>query len=304
MAILRPEKIIYGVEDMEAGVRYFEDWGLELVESGETGADFKTAENQHVVLRKKSDPDLPPVPNDGPTAHEVIWGVTDADDLERFGSALSTDRDVRIDDDGSVHSIDESGFAIGFMVAERTPVELPAVDMNYHTNITRLNTPVMPDARVKPVRMGHVVYGIKRADAERASAFYMDRLGFKLTDRCQDMGDFMRVPGLTDHHSLFLSFRADVAAFNHIAFEVDNLDAVMMGGTYMNSQGWETASGPGRHYHGSNVFWYTHNPSGGSTEYFSDMDRMDDDWESRIFEQGQGYASWVIGGKRLIQKPA
>ncbi|MBT6292873.1 MAG: glyoxalase, partial [Rhodospirillaceae bacterium] len=44
MAILRPEKIIYGVEDMEAGVRYFEDWGLELVESGETGADFKTAE--------------------------------------------------------------------------------------------------------------------------------------------------------------------------------------------------------------------------------------------------------------------
>lgn len=304
MPIIRPEKIIYGVEDMEAGIRYFEDWGLELVESGDAGADFKTAENQHVVLRKKSDPDLPAAPDDGPSVHEVIWGVTEAVDLERLGTALSADRDVRTGADGSLHSFDESGFAIGFMMAARTPVELPAVDMNYHTNIARLNQTVMPDARVKPVRMGHVVYGIKKADAERASAFYMDRIGFKLTDRCQDMGDFLRVPGLTDHHSLFLNFRPDVTAFSHIAFEVDNIDAVMMGGNYMNSKGWETESGPGRHYHGSNVFWYTHNPSGGSTEYFSDMDRMDDDWETRVFEQGQGYASWLIGGQRQNAKPA
>ncbi len=73
MPILRPKKIIYGAEDMEAGVRCFEDWGLELVESGDTGADFKTAENQHLILRKKLDPDLPAMPNDGPTVHAVIW---------------------------------------------------------------------------------------------------------------------------------------------------------------------------------------------------------------------------------------
>ena len=70
-----------------------------------------------------------------------------------------------------MHSTDESGFAIGLVVAERTPVEIPAADMNYHTNITRLNTPVMPDARVKPVRMGHVVYGIQRAMRNEPAPF-------------------------------------------------------------------------------------------------------------------------------------
>ena len=297
MPIQRPEKVIYGVEDMAAGIRYFEDWGLELLDSGDAGAEFKTGENQHILLRLKSDPELPDAPGEGSTAHEVIWGVTGADDLESIGGELSADRDVRTDADGSLHSRDESGFAIGFMVSDRTPVEIAAPDLNFHNNITRLNKTVMPDARVKPIRMGHVVLEIKKADAERASAFYMDRLGFKLTDRCKDIGDFLRVPGLTDHHSLFLNFRPDHTQFSHIAFEVDDIDAVMMGGNYMNSRGWETESGPGRHYHGSNIFWYTRNPSGGSTEYFSDMDRMDDDWQPRVFEQTQGYASWLIGGR-------
>jgi catechol 2,3-dioxygenase-like lactoylglutathione lyase family enzyme len=297
MPILRPEKIIYGVEDLAAGVRYFEDWGLELLESGDAGAEFKMPENQHVVLRLKSDPDLPASPEAGSTAHEVVWGVTEAADLERLGAELAKDRDVKTDADGTLHSFDESGFGIGFMLAARTPVEITAPDLNFHNNITRLNQTVMPPPRVKPLRMGHVVYEIKKADAERASAFYTDRIGFKLTDRCHDIGDFLRVPGLTDHHSLFLNFRPDVVQFSHIAFEVDDIDAVMVGGGYMSTQGWETASGPGRHYHGSNIFWYTHNPSGGTTEYFSDMDRMDDDWQPRIFEQGQGYASWLVGGR-------
>ena len=36
---------------------------------------------------------------------------------------------------------------------------------------------------------------------------------------------------------------------------------------------------------GSNLFWYFANPCGGATEYFADMDRMDDDWEPRDLGQ-------------------
>ena len=75
MPIQRPEKVIYGVEDMAAGIRYFEDWGLELLDSGDAGAEFKTGENQHILLRLKSDPELPDAPGEGSTAHEVIWGA-------------------------------------------------------------------------------------------------------------------------------------------------------------------------------------------------------------------------------------
>ena len=37
MTISRIESVAYGVEDVPAGIRYFEDWGLECVERSEHG---------------------------------------------------------------------------------------------------------------------------------------------------------------------------------------------------------------------------------------------------------------------------
>ena len=34
MKICRIESLLYGVEDLEAGIRYFEDWGVPLVKRG------------------------------------------------------------------------------------------------------------------------------------------------------------------------------------------------------------------------------------------------------------------------------
>ena len=45
---------------------------------------------------------------------------------------------------------------------------------------------------------------------------------------------------------------------------------------------------------GSNLFWYFNNPCGRRTEYYADMDQMDDDWKPRIWEKNPGFAMWML----------
>ena len=59
MTILRVESLIVGVEDLEAGMRYFEDWGLTRTASGAHGADFTLPSGQTILLRSAMDTVLP-----------------------------------------------------------------------------------------------------------------------------------------------------------------------------------------------------------------------------------------------------
>jgi len=97
MTIQRVERIVYGVEDMDAGARYYRDWGLKEVESGSQRALFRTRSNQTIELRPADDPSLPPSPDPaGSTVRAVVWGVADEAGLKQLGEAVGTDRDVMI----------------------------------------------------------------------------------------------------------------------------------------------------------------------------------------------------------------
>ena len=62
-------------------------------------------------------------------------------------------------------------------------------------------------------------------------------------------------------------------------------EQIVLGGKFMREQEWTTARNPGRHNLGSNLHWYFNCPLGGEFEYFSDMDRMDDNWEPRMWDK-------------------
>ncbi len=79
-----------------------------------------------------------------------------------------------------------------------------------------------------------------------------------------------------------------------MAFEVRDFDEIIFGGKNMKSKGWKPYAPPGRHIMGSNLFWYFTNPSGGQSEYFADMDIMDDDFQTRNWEKSPGYAMWML----------
>src|SRR5262249_49884694 len=157
----RIESVVYGVEDVADGIRYFEDWGLECVERGEHGADFATPAGQSILLRAAGDAALPPAVQSGSTLREVIWGVDNGGALEKIGAELTRDREVKPGADGVLHTRDVSGFAIGFcgMAPARK-----STGGRKNTGPTRVNHPFDPERRARPLRIGHVVYGVRKKD--------------------------------------------------------------------------------------------------------------------------------------------
>ena len=289
MTITRIERVVYAVDDIPLCTRFFEDFGLE---------GLRTAVGQHVVLRPADDPDLPAPLEDGPTLREVVWGVDSQQSLDGLRAELERDREVRVDEDGSLHTLDETGFGLGFAVQEVAEplVEYPGV--NGFGGRTRLNRPLDPPGRVRPLRICHVALNIPKRGKDEAVAFYLDRLGFKATDVVEPMGVFMRAPGDADQHTMLLCHRPDRAGINHTAYEVASFDEVINGANHMIENGWREARKLGRHTIGSNVFRFVHAPCGGRVEYAADMDRVDDTFVTRVHAETPPHHLWTLQSNR------
>ena len=289
MTITRIERVVYAVDDIALCTRFFEDFGLERL---------RTAVGQQVSLRSVDDPGLPAALEDGPTLREVVWGVDSQESLDGLRAELERDREVRVDEDGSLHTLDETGFGLGFAVQDVVEplVEYPGV--NGFGSRTRLNRPLDPPGRVRPLRICHVALNIPKRGKDAAVAFYLDRLGFKATDVVEPMGVFMRAPGDADQHTMLLCHRPDRAGVNHTAYEVASFDEVINGANHMIENGWREARKLGRHTIGSNVFRFVHAPCGGRVEYAADMDRVDDTFVTRVHAETPPHHLWTLQSNR------
>lgn len=128
------------------------------------------------------------------------------------------------------------------------------------------------------LRLGHCVLAV--SDFRRSEAWYKARFGFITSDEVEAapgvaMGAFMRcdrgdVP--TDHHTLFLAQLPSGKGFNHAAFEVANLDDLMLGHDHLKAHRRTPAWGVGRHILGSQVFDYWKDPWGHELEHWTDGD--------------------------------
>ncbi len=129
-----------------------------------------------------------------------------------------------------------------------------------------------------PRRVGHVVFGTP--DVEASTTFYVEGLGFKISDLVGGgLAAFLRCS--PDHHNLLLA-PAPVPCLNHYAFEMDDIDAIGLAGMQAIAEDPECGvAGIGRHVVGANLFWYLLDPAGGMFELFADMDQITDDdrWE-------------------------
>jgi catechol 2,3-dioxygenase-like lactoylglutathione lyase family enzyme len=90
-----------------------------------------------------------------------------------------------------------------------------------------------------PVKLTHIVFN--SADAEASGHAVEDVLGFRVSDRTKGMV-FVRCND--SHHSTAFA-RAGFSSLNHIAFEMEDLDAVMRGIGRMRDHGFAPAWGPG-----------------------------------------------------------
>ena len=128
------------------------------------------------------------------------------------------------------------------------------------------------------VRLGHVVLNV--SDFRASERWYKDRFGFITSDEVRlspelALGAFLRCDRgdtPTDHHTLFLAQSPKGAGFNHAAFEVVDLDDLMLGHQRLKDGGRHAEWGVGRHVLGSQVFDYWRDPWGHTLEHWTDGD--------------------------------
>jgi catechol 2,3-dioxygenase-like lactoylglutathione lyase family enzyme len=141
-------------------------------------------------------------------------------------------------------------------------------------------------------RVGHA--GLRVRDFRRSEAWYKSRFGFLSSDevylgapdniiaafmRC-DRGDVH-----ADHHTLVcVGVGEGEVGLDHVAFEVEDFDAVMVGHEHLKQAGHDHKMGVGRHVLGSQVYDYWCDPWGQVLEHFTDGDLLDDRHETGVHD--------------------
>lgn len=145
------------------------------------------------------------------------------------------------------------------------------------------------EGRDLPVKLTHVVFN--SADAEATADFAERVLNFRVSDRTRGMV-FVRCN--ESHHSTAFA-RAGFASLNHIAFEMQDIDAVMRGIGRLRDHGLHPQWGPGRHGPGANVFAYFVAPFGAVVEFSTAVDKVTEDYRVGAPED------WTWPAKRIDQ---
>ena len=181
-----------------------------------------------------------------------------------------------------VRLTDPDGYLVevvaGQACAEPDPPR-PGPLRNSASSRPRLRQPVrLEQAPAHVRRIGHAV--LKVRDFRRSEAWYKARFGFLTSDEVEaapgvPLGAFMRCDRgdkPADHHTLFLAQLPGELGILHAAFEVADLDDLMLGHQHLKARKREAAWGVGRHIMGSQVFDYWKDPFGNELEHWTDGD--------------------------------
>jgi catechol 2,3-dioxygenase-like lactoylglutathione lyase family enzyme len=226
---------------------------------------------------------------------ELTVAADDSDDLDSVAARL---RALGLPVTRTADSVSAEEPVAGFRAVVRIATRLaqpqaPAIPYNGPGRIERRDARapgVTREGPVRPRKLGHVVLG--STDPEAIRRFFVEGLGFKVSDEMKGQGAFLRCS--TDHHNV-LVVRAPVNFLHHTSWQVDDVDEVGRGATAMLTDHPERhVWGLGRHHAGSNFFWYLKDPAGTFSEYYSDMDCIVDDqlWKPEVFDGARGLLNW------------
>jgi catechol 2,3-dioxygenase-like lactoylglutathione lyase family enzyme len=177
---------------------------------------------------------------------------------------------------------DPNGYGVEVVAGQAIgEASLPFTDIPLNTALEkpRLRATVRLESAPAHVRrIGHAVLQV--SDFRRSEKWYKDRFGFLTSDEVEaakdvPLGAFMRCDRgdkPSDHHTIFLAQFPGKVRFLHAAFEVANLDDLMLGHAYLKAKKREPAWGVGRHIMGSQVFDYWKDPFGNELEHWTDGD--------------------------------
>jgi hypothetical protein len=212
----------------------------------------------------------------------VDIGCHDDDDLRAVQQRLETGGSSVTRTSDSISVLDPSSrvqITVRVAEPEAAIAPVPLVTPNAPGAVVRTNerAPAVFSRPRPPRRLGHLVIGTPDLRATRD--LLVDGIGCKVSDEVDGIIHFLRCS--TDHHNIGL-VESPVPILQHYSWECDDLDHVGHTATalYRTDPSRHTW-GIGRHFAGSNFYWYLSDPSGSFLELYSDLDRITDDavWE-------------------------
>lgn len=284
MALHRLNGVTIGVPNVEETAAFYRDFNLKESAPGH----FASADGGEQLALVSS-----PVRR----LLELNVGADDPDDLDRVASQLTAigvahqraPEAVTAEDGGT-------GVRVTVSIAPRIK-QTPATETPYNTpgRVAREGRSPRLPADDKPVRalprkLGHVVVGT--LDRDSSNRFFQQGIGFKISDEIKGHAAFMRCS--EDHHNLLVQ-SAPVRFLHHTSWQVEDVDEIGLGAhALLSKDPSRHVWGLGRHYVGSNFFWYFRDPAGNFAEYYSDLDCVLDDqlWKPQVWEGMRALYSW------------
>ncbi|MDN7681581.1 VOC family protein [Burkholderia cenocepacia] len=272
----------YQVTDLDRMENFLLDFGLHRAARSESALYMRAAGTAHHVH----------VSELGADNATTGFGLhaREAADLERLAAHLGVAVEDNPEPGGGrrVRFRDPDGFLVDVVHGAARHAALPQrepVAVNFGGPRQRLGKTVRLKPRPSAVlRLGHVALQVR--DFPAMLAFYRDVLGFRISDTYwagtehNTIAAFLHC-GLgeqwTDHHTIALISAQDGRArFDHTAFEVLDLDDVVLGGEHLKACGYRHSWGVGRHVQGSQIFDYWRDPFGNKIEHWTDGDLVND----------------------------
>ncbi|MFF5078240.1 VOC family protein [Actinoplanes sp. NPDC000266] len=268
MSITHLRHVDLAVPDYDTQLTFYKDlWGLT-----ETGTDGKLSylaaegspENHIIRLRQSGEKRL----------DLIAFGAPDRATVDTLAEKL---RERVISGPGELQTAG-GGYGFRFFDIDGRTIEISAdVATREHRRIE--------EGESIPVKLSHVV--INSDDPNRTRDFYVDVLGFKLSDTLWSahMGEMMHFVRCNDwHHSLAI-VRGPHISVHHVSFELRGLDEYMRGTGRIMRAGVKKIWGPGRHNAGNNTFSYFLDPSGNTMEYTTELATIEtDQWHPHVFD--------------------
>ena len=218
----------------------------------------------------------------------LAYYVATEDDLKEAAKIEGASDIEEIDEPGGgkrVRVTEPNGYQIeiihGMEMLDKLPIRKNVLNWGEERNRRVGELTRIPRGPSQVKRIGHAVIGTPTA--KESTEWFRKNLGFVCSDdvyagdKDNIIATFNRIDGgeeYVDHH-VFLCVQNERKGLNHMAFEVQDIDDVVMGHEHMKEVGkYEHVWGLGRHVLGSQVFDYWFDPWNRVHEHWTDSDRL------------------------------
>ena len=283
--------------DLDAQEAFLTDFGMARAERTRTALYMRgTDPEHHIHVTELGEPGF----------ISLAFSVESEEDLDRASRIDGASPVEEMDEPGGgkrVRVAEPNGYTIEIVHGVETlaPIRVPRFALNVGAQglarkgeLTRIDR---GPSHVK--RIGHAV--LMTPDLDKSIAWVRETLGLVCSDDVYAGGDednivlsFNRVDRgkeYVDHH-VFLYVHGKMAGLNHMAFEVQDIDDVIMGHEHLRRvDRYEHVWGLGRHVLGSQVYDYWMDPWGRVHEHWTDSDRLNSDTPPNLIAVEDGLDS-------------